>query len=201
MNGVAFRDEQSLGVRIGKLWAFLVLMVLLSASCGKKAPASFERPPAPVTVVTAVGPDAAHFFDEIREMGGRGVVSIQPQVSGRITRIHFTDGADVTTGQILFTIDPRPYEAQLNSAEANLGQAKAALDLAKINFERVASVTDQRAVSRQDYDAKKNAVDVAEAQVKQKEAAVQTALLNLENCTIRSPINGRAGQLPRRPGK
>src|SRR5499433_1317401 len=194
MNGVAFRDEQSLGVRIGKLWAFLVLMVLLSASCGKKAPASFERPPAPVTVVTAVAQDVPIYLDEIGKVVAREVVSIQPQVSGRITRIHFTDGADVTTGQILFTIDPRPYEAQLNSAEANLGQAKAALDLAKINFERVASVTDQRAVSRQDYDAKKNAVDVAEAQVKQNEAAVQTALLNLEYCTIRSPINGRAGQ-------
>jgi len=194
MNGVAFRDEQSLGVRIGKLWAFLVLMVLLSASCGKKAPASFERPPAPVTVVTAVAQDVPIYLDEIGKVVAREVVSIQPQVSGRITRIHFTDGADVTTGQILFTIDPRPYEAQLNSAEANLGQAKAALDLAKINFERVASVTDQRAVSRQDYDAKKNAVDVAEAQVKQNEAAVQTARLNLEYCTIRSPINGRAGQ-------
>lgn len=194
MNGVAFRDEQSLGVRIGKLWAFLVLMVLLSASCGKKAPASFERPPAPVTVVTAVAQDVPIYLDEIGKVVAREVVSIQPQVSGRITRIHFTDGADVTTGQILFTIDPRPYEAQLNSAEANLGQAKVALDLAKINFERVASVTDQRAVSRQDYDAKKNAVDVAEAQVKQNEAAVQTARLNLEYCTIRSPINGRAGQ-------
>src|SRR5215468_2164211 len=194
MNGVAFRDEQSLGVRIGKLWAFLVLMVLLSASCGKKAPASFERPPAPVTVVTAVTQDVPIYLDEIGKVVAREVVSIQPQVSGRITRIHFTDGADVTTGGILFTIDPRPYEAHLNSAEANLGQAKAALDLAKINFERVASVTDQRAVSRQDYDAKKNAVDVAEAQVKQNEAAVQNARLNLDYCTIRSPINGRAGQ-------
>lgn len=194
MNGVAFRDDQSLEVRIGELWAFLVLMVLLSASCGKKAPASFERPPAPVTVVTAVAQDVPIYLDEIGKVVAREVVSIQPQVSGRITRIHFTDGADVTTGQILFTIDPRPYEAQLNSAEANLGQAKVALDLAKINFERVASVTDQRAVSRQDYDAKKNAVAVAEAQVKQNEAAVQTARLNLEYCTIRSPINGRAGQ-------
>jgi multidrug efflux system membrane fusion protein len=145
-------------------------------------------------VVTALAQDVPIYLDEIGKVVAREVVSIQPQVSGRITRIHFTDGADVTTGQILFTIDPRPYEAQLNSAEANLGQAKAALDLAKINFERVASVTDQRAVSRQDYDAKKNAVAVAEAQVKQNEAAVQTARLNLEYCTIRSPINGRAGQ-------
>src|SRR5262247_2872863 len=169
-------------------------VLALLAGCEKKAPASFERPPAPVTVATAVTQDVPHYIDGIGKFVAREVVSIQPQVSGRITQIHFADGADVKVGQILFTIDPRPYEAQLNSAEANLGQARAALDLAKINFERVASVTDQRAVSRQDYDAKKNAVDVAEAQVKQNEAAVQTARLNLEYCTIRSPINGRAGQ-------
>src|SRR5262249_58764089 len=74
------------------------------------------------------------------------------------------------------------------------GKAKGAVALAKINFDRVASVTDQRAVSRQDYDAKKNAVEVAEAQVKQSQAALENARLNLDYCTIRSPINGRAGQ-------
>ena len=139
------------------LWMLPVSALILSA-CGKKAPAAFERPPAPITAATAVAQDVPVYLDEVGKVVAREVVSIQPQVSGRITRIHFTDGADVTTGQVLFTIDPRPYEAQLNSAEANLGQAKAALDLAKINFDRVASVTDQRAVSRQDYDAKKNAV-------------------------------------------
>lgn len=176
--------------RLGRL----LLSLLLLASCGRKAPASFERPPTPVSVAAAITRDVPIYLDEIGKVVAREVVSIQPQVSGRITRIHFTDGANVTTGQVLFTIDPRPYEAQLNSAEANLGQAKAALDLAKINFDRVASVTDQRAVSRQDYDAKKNAVEVAEAQVKQNEAAVQNARLNLEYCTIQSPISGRAGQ-------
>src|SRR6185312_10186289 len=122
------------------------------------------------------------------------VVSIQPQVSGRIVKIHFTDGANVAAGQVLFTIDPRPFEAQLNVAQANLQEARAALDLAKSNFARVEGVSDPRAVSRQDYDAKKNAVAVAEAQVQQNAAAVETARLNLDYCTIRSPISGRAGQ-------
>ena len=166
----------------------------LFAACEKKAPPSFERPPAPVTVAAAVTQDVPHYIDAIGKFVAREVVSIQPQVSGRITQIHFADGADLKVGQVLFTIDPRPYQAQLNMAEANLGQAKAALELAKINFDRVASVTDQRAVSRQDHDAKKNAVEVAEAQVKQNQAAVENARLNLDYCTIRSPINGRAGQ-------
>jgi multidrug efflux system membrane fusion protein len=166
----------------------------LFAACGKKAAPSFERPAAPVTVSTAVAQDVPNYIDAIGKFVAREVVSIQPQVSGRITQIHFVDGADVKVGQVLFTIDQRPYQAQVNIAEANLGQAKAALELAKINFDRVASVTDQRAVSRQDYDAKKNAVEVAEAQVKQNQAGLENARLNLDYCTIRSPINGRAGQ-------
>jgi multidrug efflux system membrane fusion protein len=163
-------------------------------ACGKKPSATFERPPAPVAVAAAITQDVPLYLDEIGKFVAREVVSIQPQVSGRITQIHFTDGANVKAGQVLFTIDPRPYQAQLNVAEANLAQAKAALELAKINFDRVASVTDPRAVSRQDYDAKKNAVEVAEAQVQQNQAALETARLNLDYCTIRSPINGRAGQ-------
>jgi multidrug efflux system membrane fusion protein len=170
------------------------VLVVFAAGCDKPAPASFERPPAPVVVATAVAEDVPNYIDAIGKFVAREMVSIQPQVSGRITQIHFTDGADVKVGQVLFTIDPRPFQAQLNVAEANLAQAKAALELAKINFDRVASVTDQRAVSRQDYDAKKNAVEVADAQVKQNEAAVASARLNLDYCTIRSPINGRTGQ-------
>jgi RND family efflux transporter MFP subunit len=179
------RGGQSLGLLSRGRSGLLLLSLLLLASCGRKAPASFERPPAPVSVAAAITRDVPIYLDEIGKVVAREVVSIQPQVSGRITKISFTDGANVTAGQTLFTIDPRPYEAQLNAAEANLGQAKAAADLAKINFDRVASVTDQRAVARQDYDAKKNAVEVAEAQVKQNEAAVQNARLNLEYCTIR----------------
>jgi multidrug efflux system membrane fusion protein len=176
------------------VFAAACLLALVLAGCEKKAPAEFERPPAPVTVAAAVTQDVPVYLDAIGKFTAREMVSIQPQVSGRITRIHFADGADVKTGQILFTIDPRPYQAQVNAAEANVGQAKAALELARINFDRVASVTDPRAVSRQDYDAKKNAVAVAEAQVKQHQAALESARLNLDYCTIRSPIDGRAGQ-------
>jgi multidrug efflux system membrane fusion protein len=167
---------------------------LFVSACGKQAPAPIERPPAPVIVAAAAAADVPIYIDAIGKIVAREVVSIQPQVSGRITQIHFSDGADVKIGQLLFTIDPRPFETQLRAAEANLAQAKAALDLAKINFTRVENVTDQRAISRQDHDTKKNAVAVAEAQVKQNLAAVESARLNLDYCTIRSPINGRAGQ-------
>jgi multidrug efflux system membrane fusion protein len=145
-------------------------------------------------MATAVARDVPVYIDAVGKIVAREVVSIQPQVSGRITKIHFVDGANLKVGDLLFTIDPRPYQAQLNQAEANLAQALAAADLAKVNFTRVENVNDPRAVSRQDYDTKKNAVATAEATIQQNRAAVETARLNLEYCTIRSPINGRAGQ-------
>jgi multidrug efflux system membrane fusion protein len=177
-----------------KSLALIGFSALAVYGCGKKTPASFERPPAPVTVSTAVARDVPIYIDAVGKIVAREVVSIQPQVSGQIIKVHFTDGADVKAGEVLFTLDARPYQAQVHQAEANLAQAQAALNLAKINFARVESVTDARAVSRQDYDAKKNAVEVAEAQLSQGRAALETARLNLEYCTIRSPIHGRAGQ-------
>ena len=171
-----------------------LLLTAFLAGCDRKAPASLERPPAPVSVAAAATQDVPIYIDAVGKIVAREVVSIQPQVSGRVTEIHFADGADVKAADVLFTIDPRPYQAHLNEAEANVAQAQAALNLAKTNFARVESVSDPRAVSRQDFDAKKNAVEVAEAQLQQNRAAVETARLNLEYCTIRSPIDGRAGQ-------
>lgn len=179
--------------RVGEL-GLICFLALAFVGCESKAPASFEQPPAPVTIATAITNNVPIYIDAVGKTVAREVVTVQPQVSGRILEIHFTDGADVKVGDVLFTIDPRQYRAQLDAAEANLAQAKAQLELAKINFERVASITDQRAVSRQDYDTKKNAVAVVEAQVNQSQAAVETARLNLDYCTIRSPIHGRAGQ-------
>ena len=172
----------------------LALIFAGLAACNKKPEANFERPPAPVTVARAVARDVPVYIDAVGKTVAREVVSVQPQVSGRITQIHFTDGANVKIGDLLFTIDPRPYQAQLNQAEANVAQAEAALSLAKVNFARVEKVSDPRAVSRQDFDARKSAVETAEATLEQNRAAVENARLNLEYCTIRSPINGRAGQ-------
>ena len=172
----------------------LALIFAGLAACNKKPEANFERPPAPVTVARAVAQDVPVYIDAVGKTVAREVVSVQPQVSGRITQIHFTDGANVKIGDLLFTIDPRPYQAQLNQAEANVAQAEATLSLAKVNFARVEKVSDPRAVSRQDFDARKSAVETAEATLKQNRAAVENARLNLEYCTIRSPINGRAGQ-------
>ncbi|MFZ0292510.1 MAG: efflux RND transporter periplasmic adaptor subunit [Candidatus Sulfotelmatobacter sp.] len=150
--------------------------------------------PAPlVTVVKATAQDVPKYLDEIGRNAAFESVTVTPQVGGRIVERHFQDGENLKRGQLLFVIDPRPYKAQLDSAQASLAQAKAALDLAKIQFARDEEVIGERAISKQDYDTKKNAVDVDQALVEASEATLETARLNLEYCYIHSPISGRAG--------
>jgi multidrug efflux system membrane fusion protein len=181
-------------LRGNKTFYLACISCLLLTACAKKDPPPFERPPSPVTVATAVSEDVPMYLDEVGHTVAREVVSVQPQISGKITEIHFADGADLKKGDPLFTIDPRPFQAQLDAAQANLVQSKAALDFAKIQFARVQDLIESRAIARQDYDTRKNAVDVGEAQVKQNEAAVESARLNLEYTTILSPVDGRAGR-------
>src|SRR5580704_5442173 len=180
-------------LRGNKTFYLACVLGLLLTACAKKDPPPFERPPSPVTVAMAVSMDVPLYLDEVGHTVAREVVSVQPQVSGKITEIHFADGADLKKGDPLFTIDPRPFEAQLNAAQANLAQSKAALDYARIQFARVQDLVESKAIARQDYDSRKNAVDIGEAQAKQNEAAVESARLNLEYTSIRSPIDGRAG--------
>ena len=176
--------------------AVFVLTVLVVGFRGsrKNAPPSFERPPAAVTLAVASAQDVPVYLDEIGKTVAREMVSVAPQVTGRMMEIHFTDGGDVKKGDPLFTIDPRPFQAQLDSALATLAQQKAELDLARTQFARYADLVVTKAVSQAEYDTRKSAVAVDEAQVKQAKAAVETARLNLQYCSIRSPIDGRAGR-------
>jgi membrane fusion protein, multidrug efflux system len=173
-------------------FAAVVLLALMACSRGNvhAAPA---MPPPLVTAVRATTQDVPRYLDEIGRNAAFEAVTITPQVSGRVVERNFQDGENLRKDQLLFVIDPRPYKAQLDSAQATLAQAKAALDLAKIQFARDEAVIGAHAISKQDYDTKKNTVDVDEAQVEAAEAALETAKINLEYCYIHSPINGRAG--------
>jgi multidrug efflux system membrane fusion protein len=146
-----------------------------------------------VSVVKAQAQDVPVYLDEIGKSFAFESVTVTPQVGGRITQRQFQDGADLAKGQLLFVIDPRPYQAQLDSAKGALAQAKAALELAKVEFARSSELFGSKVTSKQDYDIKKSTVDVDQAQVESAEAALETAQLNLEYCYIHSPIQGRAG--------
>jgi multidrug efflux system membrane fusion protein len=172
----------------------LLLLTFAVSGCSRTRVQAAPAMPAPlVTIVKASAHDVPRYLDEIGRNGAFESVTVTPQVGGRITERHFQDGENLKKGQILFIIDPRPFKAQLDSAQATLAQTKAALDLAKIQFARDEEVIGARAISKQDYDTKKNTVDVDQAQVDAAQAALETARLNLEYCYIHSPIDGRAG--------
>jgi len=173
-----------------------VLILVVCAGCkksGVRAGSAANLPAPLVTVAEAKAQDVPRYLDEIGRNVAFESVNVTPQVAGRITERHFQDGENLKKGHLLFVVDPRPYRAQLDSAQANLAQAKAALDLAKIQFARDQELVGTRAISKQDYDTKKNTVDVNEAQVEAATAAIETAQINLDYCYIHSPIDGRAG--------
>jgi multidrug efflux system membrane fusion protein len=176
----------------------LLAVALAAAGCSKQqgpggAGGGMQLPPTLVTVVVAKPATVPIYLDEIGRSGAFESVTVMPQVAGRITERDFVDGADLKKGQLLFVIDPRPFQAQLDAAVAQLAQSKAALDLAQSQLKMYESLNDPRAVSQMDYITKKNAVEVGQAQVQAAQAAVENAKLSLDYCTIRSPIDGRAG--------
>jgi membrane fusion protein, multidrug efflux system len=203
---------------------FIIVSIVsgIISGCGKKEQAAFERPPGAVTVAEAVTRDVPVYLDQIGKCVAREMVAIQPQVSGRITERHFTDGADVKKGDLLFTIDPRPFEVGLQQAKSNLDkniaakkQAEAALtrDIAQAKYgesqaTRYAQLNKQGLVSNEQAEqmqtnadamnatvnADRAAVRNAEEAIKVDEAAIESAKLQLSYCYIRSPIDGRTGQ-------
>lgn len=173
--------------------AVLALLTTVACSRSNVQAAAPAMPPPLVSVVKATAQDVPRYLDEIGRNTAFESVTVTPQVGGRIVERHFQDGETLRKGQLLFVIDPRPYKAQVDSAQAALAQAKAALDLARIQFARDQEVIGTKAISQQDYDTKKNTVDVDQAQVEAAKATLETARLNLEYCYIHSPIDGRAG--------
>jgi len=215
------KSEQSLSYRLQTVLAVSGLCVAL-AGCVNKAQPNFERPPAPVVVSTAVSQNVSNYMDALGKIVAREVVSIQPQVSGRITEIHFADGANVKKGQLLFTIDPRPFNANLQQAQANLAkniaakkqaEANLAREVARENWgraqvDRYKTLVEQGVVAREqyeqirvDYDTLKANTEAARAAVRSAEetmrvdnAAIETAKVQLSYCYIHSPIDGHAGR-------
>jgi len=213
--------RQSLSYRLQILLAVSGLCITL-AGCVNKAQPNFERPPAPVVVSTAVSQNVSNYMDALGKIVAREVVSIQPQVSGRITEIHFTDGANVKKGQLLFTIDPRPFDANLKQAQANLAkniaakkqaEANLAREVARENWgraqvDRYRTLVEQGVVAREqyeqirvDYDTLKANTEAARAAVRSADetmrvdnASIETAKVQLSYCYIHSPIDGHAGR-------
>ena len=163
---------------IGSGIALLLIVFFFRAfSFQHKAP---PPPPArPVLVAKVTSKDVPLYLDEIGTCAAYETVQVQAQVAGQIMTRDFQDGADVKKGDLLFTIDPRPYQAALDQAKA-----QAALD--QVTFKRQADLRARNVIAPQDY-------DTAAANAQKSQAAVEAAQVNLDFCYIKSPINGRVG--------
>jgi membrane fusion protein (multidrug efflux system) len=129
------------------------------------------------------------------------MVDVRPQVNGRLDTKLFSDGTQVTAGQALFEIDPAPYRAAYDSAQALLESAQANLDLAQAKATRCADLLRQSAISKQEYDIADAALKQARTNVVQQTANLANAQFNLNNTTIRAPISGYIGRSMAAPGE
>ncbi|HEV2085652.1 MAG TPA: efflux RND transporter periplasmic adaptor subunit [Gemmatimonadales bacterium] len=157
---------------------------------GKKEPPAAPQPQA-VTVAEVPEREITEWDEFTGRLEAVDQVEIHPRVSGYIKRVTFAEGKEVKKGEVLFEIDPRPYEADLARAEAELESARSAASLAKSEVQRAGKLVDMQAISREEFDSRTSAEVQGGAQVRALEAAVQTARLNLDWTRVRSPIAGR----------
>jgi multidrug efflux system membrane fusion protein len=157
---------------------------------GKKEPPAAPQPQA-VTVAEVPERQITEWDEFTGRLEAVDQVEIRPRVTGYIKRVTFAEGKEVKKGEVLFEIDPRPYEADLARAEAELESARSAASLAKSEVQRAGKLVDMQAISREEFDSRTSAEVQGGAQVRALEAAVQTARLNLDWTRVRSPIAGR----------
>lgn len=172
-----------------------LLSGLLGGCSEGKSEAPRQLPPVPVTIAQAIRRDVPVEVNAIGNVEAYSSVSIKSRIGGELLKVHFQEGQEVSKGDLLFTIDPRPYEAALAEAKARLAKDVALLKKAQQDAQRYASLIQKQVVSQEQYDQVKANLASLEATVKADEAAVENAKLQLSYCYIYSPISGRTGSL------
>lgn len=175
-----------------------VLVGVLGSGGCERGPQSPPPPAVAAPVDVAVVTVAPQKVELTTELPGRTcaflVAEIRPQVNGLIQKRLFTEGADVKAGDVLYQIDPAPFQAALNTAEAALGRSQASVTSIRARVERYKGLLDDRAVSRQDYDDATSALNQAEADIQYWKALAETARINLGYTRVTAPISGRIGR-------
>lgn len=169
------------------------LAAVLSAGCGKKETVPVAKDPVEVTVVTVAPREAPAVFEYVGTTQSSRQVNIQARVSGFLDKRVYTEGAIVKEGQVLFLMDKKPFQAQVDAAQAQLSKAQAALEVAKSNLARVRPLAQAEALSQKDLDDATGNFQSAAASVEGAKAQLETAQLNLSYCTITSPVTGISG--------
>jgi len=174
------------GMLLGLLWG-------CTRAAATDAPQAPPPPPA-VSVSEVISRELPNVLEFTGRLEASTHVDIRPRVSGYIGSVHFSEGARVKRGELLFRIDPRPFEAEVDRLAAELSRASAELDLAKQNHERGARLLEQRVIPAQEGDRLRSEALGAKANVEAAAAALARARLELDFTRVRSPISGRASR-------
>lgn len=191
----------SRGARTGRTAAAVLVATLASAilAACSDAPAQ-QMQAAPVTVARAIERNVTEWDEFTGRVEAKETVELRPRVSGSLQSVHFTEGREVKKGDLLFVIDPRPYEAAYAKALAELKRAKADAALAEQNAARAVRLLEARAISREEFDQRSTNLEQTAAAVAAASAAVQAAKVDLDYTRITAPIDGRVSRAEVTPG-
>jgi len=173
----------------------IVTAVFSFRSSDAEATAAAAPPATPVSVATVVQSDVATWDEFSGRLEAVERVDIRSRVAGTVQSVHFREGALVAKGDLLITIDPAPYAAELDGADAQLVAAQARVSYSRSEFERAKRLLDEHAIAQREYDERANAQREADANLRAAQAALQSARLNLGYTQVRAPVAGRVGKL------
>ena len=194
MMNTADRHPMSRRLRTARLVPVL-LAAALAVACSSNASPGDAAPPAPeVSVAEVVARQVRPWDDFTGRVSAVESVELRPRVSGYVQRVAYEEGQLLRKGDLLFEIDPRPYRAALDRAQAELERARSEAKLASAQNVRAQALVEARAISREEFETRNAATAQGNAAVRAAEAAVAAARLDLQFTQVRSPIDGRAGR-------
>ncbi|MGN6555454.1 MAG: efflux RND transporter periplasmic adaptor subunit [Verrucomicrobiota bacterium] len=170
-------------------------LVVTSCSRDSSKDSKPKKAPVPVVVGVAKTQDVSVEIEAIGAVRAYSTVSVRPQITGPIIDVHFKEGEEVRAGDLLFSLDPRPWEAALNQAQANLKRDEAQMINARLQFERTSNLFESKIASQQDYDSAEATYLAAQSTAMADNAAITNAQVNLGYTQIRAPIDGRTGSV------
>jgi multidrug efflux system membrane fusion protein len=179
----------------------LLASLLALAGCGSEAAPSGGAPPPPkVSVAKVLAQEVRHWDSYTGRVAAVDSVELRPRVTGHVVRVAYQEGAFVRRGDLLFVIDPRRHQANLNRAVADLARARSEAQLAQAQNRRAQTLIDAKAISQEEFEARRASAAQGAAGVQAAQAAVAAARLELQYSRVLSPISGRAGRALVTPG-
>src|SRR4051812_951734 len=173
----------------------LLLAITLLAGCATEKAQTAAPTAAPVSVATVEQKTVPIQVRAIGAVEAFSTVEVKSQIAGQLLAVHFTEGQDVKKGQLLFTLDRRPLEAELRQAEGNLAKAQAELVQAEANAARYAKLMQEGVIARERYEQEQTNQESLRASVEASRAQLENATVQLGYTTIYAPIDGRTGSL------